>query len=204
MEEEVVPEKDASLVPPEEAALEIGEASQAGEAALKREPAAELARLQELEEKAKEAERLYDRLLRLQAEFENYKKRVAREREEFIKFANESLLLEMLPVLDNLERALHLAHSGIGPESLLEGVELTLRLFHATLERAGVKTIECVGQTFDPHFHEALLTVPPEAGTDHDEDVVVEEIRRGYVLEGRVLRPAQVKVAKGSRKPNEP
>ncbi len=157
---------------------------------------------QELEEKTKEVERLNDRLLRLQAEFENYKKRVARNREEFIRFANEGILLEMLPVLDNLERALQLTpHRGdVEPSSLLEGVELTLRLFRSVLEKAGVKPIESIGKPFDPYFHEAILTVSSGADTGHDEDIVVEETRKGYLLEGRVLRPAQVKVAKKSEK----
>lgn len=145
-----------------------------------------------LAEKAQEIERLQDRLLRLHAEFDNYKKRVAREREEFVKFAHEGLVLEFLPILDNLERAVALA-GGDAPRGLLEGLQMVIRLFHTTLGKAGVTAVDPLGQPFDPNFHQAVQQVEVAEGPDHQ---VLEVIQKGYLLEGRVIRPAMVKVSK--------
>ena len=147
----------------------------------------------ELKDRVAEVEALNDRLLRLHAEFENYKKRTARERSEFVKFANESLILEFLPVLDNLERALATARSGVDAQAVAEGLEIIVRLFQTTLEKAGVKAIEALGRDFDPNLHQAAAQVESHDGRDN---IVVEEVRKGYVLEGRLLRPAMVKVSK--------
>jgi molecular chaperone GrpE len=145
---------------------------------------------------AKELGELQDRYLRLAAEFDNYRKRVVRERAEVIRTAHEGLLLEFLPVLDNLERALAAARSSApssrANERVIEGVEITLRLFKGVLEKAGVKEIESVGREFDPTVHHAVEQVET---TDHPENTVMEEVLRGYLLEGRVLRPALVKVS---------
>lgn len=142
-----------------------------------------------------EIARLNDRLLRLAAEFENYKKRVARDRVEWIRAANEGLLLELLPVLDNLERALAAARKTGSTGALVEGVDLVLRLFQGVLERAGVKPIDSVGQPFDPSMHQAVAVVEaPEA----PDQTVLEEVQRGYWIHTRVLRPAMVKVARAS------
>ncbi len=160
----------------------------------------ELSRLRtELQEKSREGERLSDRLLRALAEFENYKKRVARERGEFVRMAQEEILLEFLPILDNLERALRVARTDAAvtdpvAEKFLEGVEMIVRLFQATLEKRGVTPIEAIGQVFDPAFHQAVQRVESPDGRDN---IVIEEVQRGYLLEGRVLRPAMVKVAQG-------
>ena len=142
-----------------------------------------------------EIARLNDRLLRLAAEFENYKKRVARDRAEVIRTANEELLLELLPVLDNLERALAAARKADSTEALAEGVDLVLRLFQGVLERAGVKPIDSVGQAFDPAVHQAVAVVE---SPDAPDQTVVEEVQRGYWLHAKVLRPAMVKVAKAA------
>jgi molecular chaperone GrpE len=151
--------------------------------------------------KTQEAERLQDRLLRLQAEFENYKKRMAREKVEFQKFAHEGLILEFLPVLDNLERALGAARAEAGSTPLLEGIEMIVRLFQSVLEKAGVRPMETVGQPFDPAYHQAVAQVETSHG---DANLVVEEIQRGYLIEGRVLRPAMVKVSRAvSPKPGD-
>lgn len=147
----------------------------------------------ELREKAAEVEALNDRLLRLHAEFENYKKRMARERNEFVKFANESLIREFLPVLDNLERAVATAKLGVDAQGVAEGLEIILRLFQTTLEKAGVKVIEALEHEFDPNLHQAVAQVE---STDGRENVVVEVVRKGYLLEGRVVRPSMVKVSK--------
>lgn len=150
-----------------------------------------------------EANRLQDRLVRLHAEFENSKKRMAREKAEFLKSAHEGLILEFLPVLDNLERAMASARAEAGSTPLLEGLEMIARLFRSVLEKAGVKPMEALGQPFDPGYHQAVAQVessPParaerRAG-DEDANLVVEEIQKGYLIEGRVLRPAMVKVSR--------
>jgi len=146
--------------------------------------------------KAQEVERLQDRLVRLQAEFENYKKRMAREKAEFLKFATEGLLLEFLPILDNLERAIASARTETsGREAVVEGVDMIARLFRATLEKAGVKPMDAVGKPFDPSLHQAVAQVESPGGPDH---VVLEEVQKGFLLEGRVLRAAMVKISRAS------
>ena len=147
----------------------------------------------DLKDRTAEVEALNDRLLRLHAEFENYKKRMARERSEFVKFANEALILEFLPVLDNLERAVAMARSGMDAQGVAEGLEIILRLFQTILEKAGVKAIEALEHPFDPNLHQAVAQVE---STDGRDNIVVEEVQKGYLLEGRLLRPAMVKVSK--------
>jgi len=149
----------------------------------------------ELAAKEEEIARLTDRLKRLQAEFENYKRRSARERADFLKFANEGLLLSLLPVLDNLERARASAPAET-PPALVEGVEMIIRLFHSALEKAGVARMEAAGKPFDPGLHQAVAQVETTEGEDN---LVVDEIQRGYLLEGRVLRPAMVRVSRRVR-----
>jgi molecular chaperone GrpE len=146
-----------------------------------------------LREKTAEVESLNDRLLRLHAEFENYKKRAARERSEFARFANEGLLLELLPVVDSLEHAVATIRPGIDAQGVAEGLDVIRRLFQTTLEKAGVKPIEALGHEFDPNFHQAVTQVE---STDGRDNIAVEEVRKGYLLEGRLLRPAMVKVSK--------
>ncbi|HLE37606.1 MAG TPA: nucleotide exchange factor GrpE [Candidatus Acidoferrales bacterium] len=147
----------------------------------------------ELQERVAEVEALNDRLLRLHAEFENYKKRMVRERSEFVKFANEALILEFLPVLDSLERALATARSAAEAQAVAEGLEIILRLFQTTLEKVGVKVIEALEREFDPNLHQAAAQVESPDGRDN---IVMEEVRKGYLLEGRLLRPSMVKVSK--------
>lgn len=144
----------------------------------------------------KELQELQDRYVRLAAEFDNYRKRVVRERAELIRTAHEGLLLELLPVLDNLERGLAAARVSSEPsraqEALVEGVEITFRLFRGILEKEGLKEIESVGRQFDPTVHHAVEQVQTN---DHPESTVVEEVLRGYLLDRKVLRPALVKVS---------
>ena len=127
--------------------------------------------------------------LRLAADFDNYKKRVAREREEIATFANERLVKELLPILDDLERAL-VAASEHEEARLEEGVRLVHRALESLLERNGVKEIDTDG-AFDPNVHEALLVQPSEA----DEGSVIDVVQKGYTLGARVVRPARVVVA---------
>ncbi len=131
-----------------------------------------------------------DRLLRLAADFDNYKKRAARERQEYVALANERLLAELLPVLDDLERALAAAEQH--EEAQLEdGVRLVHRSLAALLERHGVAVIETDGK-FDPHVHEALLSQPSE---EAESGAVLDVVQKGYKLGDRVVRPARVIVA---------
>ncbi len=147
---------------------------------------------QALEEKSREAEANHDRALRAAAELENFKKRTQREREEYIRFANESLLREILPVLDNFDRALEAARAGSEAQGVVAGVELIQRELLKVLEKFGVTPYNALGQPFDPERHEAVRRV---VRPDAPDMTVVEETQRGYLLNGRVLRPAMVVVA---------
>ncbi|HEY6000519.1 MAG TPA: nucleotide exchange factor GrpE [bacterium] len=138
---------------------------------------------------------LRDRHLRLQAEFENYRKRQQRERESANRHAKERLLRELPDVIDNLERALrHAAAPDAAPESLAQGVDLVARQLTEVLARFGAEPMTAVGAPFDPHRHEAMARV--ETSGDPPDGTVVEEFRRGWLLDGKVLRPALVAVAK--------
>jgi len=146
------------------------------------------------EAKEKEAEENYDRLLRLSAEFENYKKRSSREIEEFRKFANQSLIKEMLSVVDNLELAMNStnSHKAIDKD-LLQGLEMTHREILKVFEKFNVKPIDAKDQPFDPTFHEAVMQ---EETNDYAKNTVINEMQRGYMIHDRLLRPSMVVVAK--------
>ena len=146
---------------------------------------------EQVEQQEDAAAEVDDRLLRLAADFENYKKRAARERDEYVTFANERLIKELLPVLDDLERALQAAAEH-EEAKLEEGVELVHRSLASLLERNGVEEIDTEG-TFDPHVHEALLAQP----SDQEEGSVIQVAQKGYRLGDLVLRPARVVVSAG-------
>ncbi len=138
--------------------------------------------------------RNWDLYLRAQADLENYRKRAQREREDLARFANENLLREILPVADNLHRALeHARQEGGGNGGLLQGVELTLTQLAKTLEKFGVVAIAARGAAFDPAWHEAMGQVET---AEHPPNTVVQELQPGYKLNERLLRPALVMVAK--------
>ncbi len=139
----------------------------------------------------RERDEYYDRLLRKTAEFDNYRKRVERERREQAEYAAADVLEDLLPLVDDLERALQ-ADAQTG-EAYRKGVELIHRQMLELLRRRGVTPVESVGREFDPHVHQAVTY---EAVPGHPEGEVVEEFRRGYKLRDRLLRPAMVKVAK--------
>jgi molecular chaperone GrpE len=154
---------------------------------------------QELIEKLKDAEQKaqenYDLYMRTYAEMENVKRRGVKEREELAKFANESLIKEILPVIDSLEKALAHVQDGNNPSGLAEGIELTLNGLMTTLEKAGLEEVEAMGKPFDPHFHEAISqqaddTVPPKH--------VIMEMQKGYLLNGRLVRPSMVMISQGN------
>jgi molecular chaperone GrpE len=156
-------------------------------------PEEEIRRLREaLEAKTLLAEEHRDRYLRAAAEFDNARKRAARERDEYTRYANESLLRELLPVLDNFERALQSARNETTAAAVTAGVELIQRELLRVLEKFGVTSFTSVGQPFDPERHEAIARVPAQG---QPEGTVVDETARGYLLNGRVLRPAMVTVA---------
>jgi molecular chaperone GrpE len=144
------------------------------------------------EELQREKDALQDRLLRTAAEFDNYRKRIERERRDQADSAAASAIEDLLPIIDNLERALQ-APVGTDAEGYRKGVELVHQQMMDLLRRRGVKPIQAIGADFDPRFHEAVVH---EASADHREGEVMEELRRGYTLGERLLRPAMVKVAK--------
>jgi len=147
---------------------------------------------QEIELLKKERDGLYDRLLRKQAEFENYKKRIDREKNESVQFASADLMKELLNALDSFELALKNAAKQSGGQNMLRGFELIYKQIEDTLARFGLKPIEAKGKKFDPHFHQAVST---EATDEVEENLVMDEMRKGYLLNGRLLRPAMVSVA---------
>jgi molecular chaperone GrpE len=146
-----------------------------------------------LAEKEKQIEELKERMLYQQAEFENFKKLKAREKQDVLRFGNETLIKEMLPVIDNLERAIEHAGKTEEAKSITEGVALTLNGFLKVLEKFDVTRIEALGRTFDPNLHEAVYQ---EEKDGVEPGTVVGEFQKGYVMHGRLLRPSMVSVAK--------
>jgi molecular chaperone GrpE len=139
-----------------------------------------------------ERDQLRDRLLRTTAEFDNYRKRVERDRREMADRAAESLLLDLLPIVDDLERALAAEATGEGADPYRRGVEIILKQTLDLLARRGVKPLDALGADFDPHLHQAVTSEPADG---HRDGEVVEVLRKGYLLNERLLRPAMVKVA---------
>jgi molecular chaperone GrpE len=150
---------------------------------------------EELKTRAAKADESWERLLRATADFENFKKRAARERQDAARFANESLVQKLIPVLDNFEMALSAAQSaqGASVESLQAGVTMILQQLKVALTDAGVEEVDAAGKAFDPNLHEAVSQAET---TDVPEGNVVQQLRKGYKLRERLLRPATVVVAK--------
>lgn len=154
---------------------------------------------EQLEEARSEAQNNFERLLRNSAEFENFKKRATRQMDDFRKFANESLVKDLLPVVDNLERAI--VSSGEDQKansSILDGLEMTLKEMLKILEKFNVQPLESKGKAFDPSFHQAVMQ---EFSDDCPENTVVTELSKGYLIHDRLLRPAMVTVSKGPEPP---
>jgi molecular chaperone GrpE len=146
-----------------------------------------------LEELRREKDALQDRLLRTAAEFDNYRKRVERERRELADYMKADVLAEILPILDNFERVIQATSSDA--ESFRKGIELIHRQMLDFLLKRGVTPIAALGADFDPNFHQAVIHEP---STTHREGEVIEELQRGYMLGDKLLRPAMVKVAKAA------
>lgn len=154
----------------------------------------------ELEKRCETAEnesrQIYERLLRVSADFENYKKRSLKEYEDYRKYANEVLLLELLSVVDNLERAIKSTGNNNSAVCVIEGIEMTLKDMHKIFEKFSVKLIDAVGKDFDPNFHQAVMQ---EQSDEHTENTIIREFQKGYLLNDRLLRPSMVVVSKGSK-----
>jgi molecular chaperone GrpE len=142
----------------------------------------------------KQRDQYYEMLLRKSAEFDNYRKRVERERQTLSDAAAASIIEELLPLVDDLERALKADTGSEATEGYRRGVELIHRQLLEVLRRRGVRPIEALGADFDPHYHQAVSHEPAEGHRDNE---IIEEFRRGYMLGDRLLRPSMVKVAKG-------
>ncbi len=141
---------------------------------------------------------LKEQMLRIQAEAENFRKRMQREKDEFARFASESFCRDLLPVKDNLERAL--LHAADDPQAIVTGVNLILEQFDSIYRAMGVECVECQGKVFDPEVHEAMSQVESD---EHEPNTVVGELQKGYQLHGRLLRPAMVTVAKAKTQENK-
>lgn len=145
----------------------------------------------ELEEYRLKAEDYYNHMQRLKAEFDNFRKRTQKEKEETAKYATERIIFSLLPILDNLERAIESSQTNKDFESFSQGVEMILRQFIKVLEDEGVRPIETVGAEFDPNIHEALL----REASDIEENTILAELQKGYYLKDKVIRPSRVKVS---------
>jgi len=141
--------------------------------------------------KEQEARDNWDKFIRERADLENYRKRVNREKEELLNYGNKSLLEEILPVVDNLERALSHADEE-SPSALVEGIRMTHGILISALKKFGVTPVESIGQPFNPDFHQAMTQVPSD---QHPANTVVDEFQKGYLLKERLLRPAMVSVS---------
>ncbi|MBN1406012.1 MAG: nucleotide exchange factor GrpE [Candidatus Omnitrophica bacterium] len=135
----------------------------------------------------------YDKYLRLQAEFDNFKKRTFKEKLEFVKFANEGLMLELVSILDDFERGIKSAEQKKDFALLHQGVDMISKQLHRLLEEKGLKKIKSAGEKFNPDEHEAIETVEDSKKED---GIITEELQPGYFLNGRIIRPARVKVVK--------
>jgi len=156
--------------------------------------------LNALKEKAAKTDEYFDKLLRLQADFENFKKRLEREKVDFIRYANEGLIIRLLNILDDFERAIESAKNSNDSKTLFQGIEMIRRHFQEALEERGLNKIDPKGEPFDPEKHEAVMHIETD---EYPEHTVVEVLRKGYGLNGKILRPAVVKVSKKKSKDKE-
>ncbi|HQG51326.1 MAG TPA: nucleotide exchange factor GrpE [Syntrophorhabdaceae bacterium] len=150
-----------------------------------------------LSEKEEIVKSLQDKMLYMQADFENFKKIKNKEKQDVLKFGNEVLIKDLLPVVDNLERALEHASKTDDFKSIHDGVKIVLNEFLKVLEKAGVQPVEALGQKFDPNFHEAFFQ---EERKDVEPEIIVSEHLKGYVLNGRLIRPSLVSISKHPEK----
>jgi molecular chaperone GrpE len=150
--------------------------------------------VEQIDRMEKENKDLSDRLLRTMAEFDNYRKRVAREKDDLLKYGAEKMALDMLPVADSFERALEQAKTAADAAAVIEGVHMIFKQFLATLEKFNIKPFDSVGQPFDPEKHEAMAQ---QEHPEYTENTVMGELQKGYFLNDKLLRPARVVVSRG-------
>ncbi|MCG3112391.1 MAG: nucleotide exchange factor GrpE [Candidatus Manganitrophus sp. SB1] len=154
------------------------------------------------EKKEEEARQAQERFMRTLADFENYKKRAQRDQSDALKYANEKLIKELLPVIDNLERALAHSRETRDFDRMMEGVELIRKQLLSALGKFGVVPIESLNQPFDPSLHQSIGQIEVEEGSDAKENQVIGETQKGYHLNDRVLRPSLVMIAKKKAPPS--
>ena len=154
------------------------------------------ARIQELDKKAAERDEFHDKYVRILAEYDNAKKRMEKENIEIIKFSHAQILSQLLPIIDDFDRAHEAAKQHKQGEVFSKGVEMILSQLHKLLENDGIEKVKTVGEKFDPHVHESISMVETN---EYPEDTVVEELSPGYKLHGRLLRAAKVKISSTSK-----
>jgi molecular chaperone GrpE len=143
---------------------------------------------------------LSDRLLRTMAEFDNYRKRVTREKEGLLKYGTERIAFEILPVIDNFERAMEQSQQGTDPVAVVDGLKMILKQLMAALEKFEIKPFHSVGEQFNPEIHEAMAQ---QEHPDHEDNTVIEQFQKGYMLGEKMLRPARVLVSRAPATPDE-
>ncbi|RUT36643.1 nucleotide exchange factor GrpE [Paenibacillus zeisoli] len=146
----------------------------------------------ELEQLRNEVQEHQQRFLRSQADFDNFRRRTQKEKEELGKYASAKLITELLPVVDNLDRALAAVKENAEAESFSKGVDMIFRQLEGILSAEGLTPMNSVGQPFNPEYHQAIMQVESD---EYEEGIVVEEVQKGYLLKDKVLRPAMVKVS---------
>jgi len=148
---------------------------------------------EETQETPSKEQEYYDRLIRVTADFDNYKKRILKEKQEFLKYSNERLIKEIIPVIDNIERAIESAQSSSEAKSIVDGLKLILNQLLKTLSREGVVVIESKGEKFDPLIHEAISQIPSK---EYPPNTVIEEQLKAYLLNKKLIRAAKVIVSR--------
>jgi len=149
-----------------------------------------------VEEMQKEIEEINQRMLRISADFDNFRKRTRLEKEELAKYANAGLITELLPVIDNFQRALDVKEPSSEIKNFLTGFEMIFKQLNEVLKRAGLENIDCVGKIFDPQQHDGVMQVEDDSV---EENTILEELRTGYIFKDKVIRPSMVKVAKKTK-----
>ncbi|MBN2899074.1 MAG: nucleotide exchange factor GrpE [Clostridia bacterium] len=195
VEEEVIKETEARAeeISDSEVAEAIIEATEECDTAADQAEEAETSEGDALQNASDEIENLKAANVRMQAEFQNFKKRVEKEKADIYKFANEKLVIELLGVMDNVERAIGSMHtSEESNKNIVDGVQMIQKTLEDFLKKHQVEVIEAVGQPFDPQKHHAVMT---EASEEHPAETVLEEFQKGYELNGKVVRPSMVKVS---------
>lgn len=176
----------------EQEEMETGENAADQEGAENLEPGDDSEQLDSLASLKQEAEENYNRYLRVQADFDNFRKRTRKEREDLLKYASQPLIESLLPAVDNLERALTAGQGSDDAGSLMKGVDMVFRQIKQVLDQEGLQAIEAEGKPFDPQYHQAVMQ---EESADHESGIVIQELQKGYVLKDRVIRPSMVKVS---------